>query len=465
MAPDPSRRRSRPVLVRTAALAVAVQLAGVLVSATALQDGERPDRERPTSAAAPTRARAVLPVQRAAPESLAEVRRPERAAAVQQLLEQRSRAVVERDRQAFLATVDPSARAFVQRQSATFDALTVVPLASWDYVLDPTGSAVDERLDRRHGRGRWWAPRVALRYALAGFDERPVVVDHHLTFVLRDGRWLLGADDDFALQGRATPRAVWDRGPVVVARRAGVLVLGHPAQRRLVDEVAALCAAAVPDVTAGWGPWRERVVVVVPDDTRELAALLGSDTDLSRIAAVATAELRGGEGEYDPAADRVLVNPEAFGGLGAVGRRVVLTHELTHVATRGASGPAVPGWLAEGFADLVGYTGVDLPVSVVAADLAAEVRTGRVPSTLPVDADFDGGGARLSQAYQGAWLAVRLLDERHGRDALLRFYRAVGARRGVAPATAVEDALRAELGTTTAALTAEWRAELQRRLA
>jgi hypothetical protein len=35
----------------------------------------------------------------------------------------------------------------------------------------------------------------------------------------------------------------------------------------------------------------------------------------------------------------------------------------------------------------------------------------------------------------------------------------------VPPARAVEDALRAELGTTTAALTADWRAELQRRLA
>ena len=292
-----------------------------------------------------------------------------------------------------------------------------------------------------------------------------MVVDHALTFVLRDGRWLLGADDDFALQGRATPRAIWDRGPLVAVRADGVLVLGHPGQRRLLDQVAALAEAAVPRVTAAWGPWRERVVVLVPDDAQELAGLLGSKGDLTRIAAVATAELRGGEGEYDPAGDRVLVNPDTFTGLGAIGRQVVLTHEVTHVATRRASGPAVPGWLAEGFADLVGYTGVDLPVSVTAADLAAEVRDGRLPTALPVDADFEGGSPRLSQAYQGAWLAVRLLDERHGRDALLRFYRAVGARRGVAPAAAVEDALRVELGTTTAALTADWRASLLRRLA
>ena len=445
--------------MRLVALAVVLQLGVALVSATVLEDGGRSPQ------AAPTLARAVPPTGSTAPALAAlPTSGPERAAAVERLLQDRARAVVRRDRPAFLATVDPSAPALVARQAATFDALAAVPLANWDYVLEPgTSSPPDERLDRRYGLGRWWGPEVALRYALAGFDERPVVVDHHLTFVLRAGRWLLGADDDFALQGRATPRAIWDRGPVVAVRDEGVLVLGHPAQRPLLDEVASLTAAAVPRVTAGWGPWRERVVVLVPDDTQELAGLVGSQGDLSRIAAVATAELRGGDGEYDPAGDRVLVNPETFADLGRTGRQVVLTHEVTHVATRRASGPAVPGWLAEGFADLVGYSGVDLPVTITASDLAADVRAGGTPVALPLDADFEGSSPRLSQAYQGAWLAVRLLDERHGRAALLRFYRAVGARRGVPPATAVEDALQAQLGTTTAALTSDWRAELQRR--
>ena len=455
-------------MVHLVALAVVLQLAAGLVSVTVLEDGGTD-----SPAAAPTRARAVPATEPTAATATATATaaatalptgRPERAGAVRRLLQQRARAVAERDRAAFLATVDPSASALVQRQEATFDALAAVPLSTWEYVLGGTSSPPDERLDRRYGRGRWWAPEVTLRYALDGFDERPVAVDHHLTFALRGDRWLLTADDDFALQGRATPRAIWDRGPVVAVRADGVLALGHPAQRALLDQVAALTAAAVPRVTAAWGPWRQRVVVLVPGDAQDLAGLLGSTGDLSRIAAVATAELRGGEGEYDPAGDRVLVNPETFAGLGTVGRRVVLTHEVTHVATRRASGPAVPGWLVEGFADLVGYTGVDLPLSVTAADLAAEVRAGRVPAGLPADADFEGGSARLSQAYQGSWLAVRLLDERHGRAALLRLYRAVGARRGVPTATAVEDALRAELGTSTAALTRDWRASLQRDL-
>ena len=58
---------------------------------------------------------------------------------------------------------------------------------------------------------------------------------------------------------------------------------------------------------------------------------------------------------------------------------------------------------------------------------------------------------------------VRLLEQRHGRAAVMRLYREVGARRDVTSARALEDAL-ARLGTTTAAFTADWRASLQRQL-
>jgi hypothetical protein len=59
---------------------------------------------------------------------------------------------------------------------------------------------------------------------------------------------------------------------------------------------------------------------------------------------------------------------------------------------------------------------------------------------------------------------VELIAAQHGEDGLLRFYRAVGRDTGADPAAAVERALRAELGTTTAQLTADWRAALQRDL-
>ncbi|MCW2615848.1 MAG: lipoprotein, partial [Frankiales bacterium] len=389
-----------------------------------------------------------------------------RTAAVEQLLAARSRAVLGRDQVAFLATVDPAATALRARQAAVFDALGQVPLGTFDYDLEPLRERpADAALDGRYGREQWWAPDVFLRYGLEGFDERPTVVEHHLTFVRRGGRWLLAADDDFAAVGLETPRALWDNGPVVAVRAPGVLVLGHPGSKGLLGNVAELTSTAVSKVSSVWGQgWQRRVVVIVPSDAKEMAGLLGSDGDLSRIAAVATAELTGG-GEYDPAGDRVVVNPTTFSTLSQLGRQVVLTHEVTHVATRQATGPAVPSWLAEGFADHVAYREVELPLSVSARELRQDVRAGRLPERLPVDADFQGSNPALAQAYEQAWLAVRLIAERDGAERLLRFYRAVGAGRDVEPEDAVATALRAQLGTTLDELTADWRAALRRQLA
>jgi hypothetical protein len=362
--------------------------------------------------------------------------------------------------------VDPEAGELRARQAALFDALAEVPLQTWRYALDAgTERPPDAVLDRKYGRDRWWAPDVTLEYALAGFDDRPTIAEHHLTFVLRDARWLLAADDDFEEVGLGTPRALWDRGPVVSERVGDVLVLGRPDARRLLRNVAGLTAAAVPRVDSVWGrDWRRGAVVLVPTSGEEMSELLGSDSDLSQIAAVATAELAGGTGEFDPSGDRILVNPDTFSRLGQLGRRVVLTHELTHVATRRATGPAVPAWLAEGFADYIGYRDVDLPLALSARELRKDVREGRVPTALPQDGDFSGGNQDLAQAYEKAWLAVRLLAKQHGQAGLLRFYRAVGARRDVDAAQAVDEALRAELGTSTVELTAAWRASLQRDL-
>ena len=160
----------------------------------------------------------------------------------------------------------------------------------------------------------------------------------------------------------------------------------------------------------------------------------------------------------------MLVNPEPFSTLSRLGRQVVIVHEVTHVATRRATGPSTPAWLAEGLADTIAYRQVDVPLAVSARDLRAAVRAGRVPTRLPRDEDFAGSNPDLSQAYEQAWLAVRLLAERHGDAGLLRFYRAVGAARDVDAEQAVEASLERELATTPAAFVADWQAALRRQL-
>ena len=432
-------------------VALALQLLGSLVGVAVLRDSAAPST--PTATSSPSAAVLAAP----APDP-----RVQREQAVRQLLQDRAAAVLRRDREAFLATVLPSATELVERQGRMFDALADVPLASWDYELDAgRQSSVNEALDARYGADGWWSPDVLLRYALDGFDPEPTYAPQRLTFARAGDAWLLAGDDDFDDAGELSTRGLWDFGAVVAHRSDHALVLGHPGSRELLPQIAEVVDAAVPDVDAVWrADWSRAVVVLVPQDDTELDRILNGSTDLSRIAAVATAELTDLGDGFHPVGDRILINPPNFAKLGRLGRQVVLTHEVTHVATRRATGPDTPTWLVEGLADYAGYLEADVPLETAARELREAVREGRVPTALPADSDFDGGNAEIAQAYEASWLAYRLLVEQHGADAALRFYRNVGASRGNGAAAAVENAFALELGTTTAAFTEAWRAYL-----
>ena len=386
-----------------------------------------------------------------------------RGAAVRALLDARATALQRRDRTAWLRTVDPSATAFRARQAAVFDNLAGVPISDWAYQLDPESEpppSVD--LDASRGPG-WWAPGVTLTYRLAGYDDAATVEPERLTFVPRGGRWYVAADDDFSAAGRDSTRGLWDGGPVVVVRGLRCLVLGHPGSREVMRRVADGLDAAVPRVSRVWGTdWTQRIIALVPSSQRELTRVVGGHGDYSQIAAVATAELTDANAGYHPVGNRIVINPPNFAKLGSLGRRVVLTHEVTHVATRAASGLAAPTWLVEGFADYVGYSGVDVPYSLSASELRDAVRRGKAPTTLPTDADFDGSNPHLAEVYEQAWLAVTYLASTYGRDGLLRFYRSVG--RADAPPAAVDQALASMWGTDVAGITAGWRADMTARL-
>ncbi|MEV7086628.1 hypothetical protein AB0O07_12120 [Streptomyces sp. NPDC093085] len=370
-------------------------------------------------------------------------------AAIRRTLARRAAAVLARDAGAYRATSAPDGA----EGPDLFGNLAEVPLATWEYHL--TGI-------RRSGARA--TVRAELRYRLTGHDTAPVRTPRVLELTERAGQWYVRTDRP----GADGAPQLWEQGAVRAVRGERALVLGvdpdgtgrDPAELRAL---AAVAERAVPAVAARWpGAWARRVVILVPADLTAMGGLLGAPPGAYRsIAAVTTGET-GGAGAAP--ADRIVVNPEAYGELGDFGRQVVLTHETTHVATRKATSAATPAWLSEGFADWVAYRGSDRTAGQIAPELQRAVRRGEAPRALPADADFAFGAEpeRLARAYEGGWLACETIAEHWGEPELTAFYRAVGAHRD--RAGAVERAARDTLATTPVRLTELWRDLVLRRL-
>ncbi|TDD80615.1 hypothetical protein E1293_20365 [Actinomadura darangshiensis] len=362
---------------------------------------------------------------------------PEAAATV---LANRARAVRDGDRLGFLATVGDAPAAFQDAQSRMYDNLRKLPLDGWQERIVNTQAMDEENA----------VLRLEVRYRLQGFDKGQVARTRYLTLAPHGGAWTIAGDG--TSRGLTDDAAIWDAGPLTVVRGRASLVIGDAGG---LDGIADRLDAAVPVVTGVVGKgWAQRVVALVPADAALASALAGPGQSLGEIAALATVAPSAGSGRGE---DRVVVSPGTFGRLNELGRKVVLTHELTHVATGGARDRRTPLWLIEGFADYVGYRSVKISARSAAGELRREVAAGRLPSALPAAAAFSGGSPRLSQAYQEAWLACRMVADRYGEATLLRLYRAAGR---VPEATALRDVL----GLTRERFTGMWRDYMKKEL-
>ncbi|MFI8503675.1 hypothetical protein ACIGFK_34995 [Streptomyces sp. NPDC085524] len=318
--------------------------------------------------------------------------------------------------------------------------LAGIPLEGWSYEVTSV---------RRDGARA--TARAELHYRLAGYDTAPAGSARELTLDGQGGRWRVTAD-------RPAPGALpqlWDQGAVTVARGAHSLVLGGEGQSPgALSAIAAEADRAVPAAGAAWPrPWSGRVVVLVPGSLERMAGLLGRPAEAYRgLGAVTTGQVGAGPAP----ADRVVVNPQAYPELSGQGRRIVLTHEVTHVATRAATSATTPLWLSEGFADWAAYRGTSTTPAQGAPVLARAVRRGEVPGGLPRTEAFAFGGdpEAAARAYEGAWLACRLIAEKWGEAGLVRLYEAAGREPW-------PNALAHALGTDTDTLTRAWQESLR----
>ncbi|HUR75770.1 MAG TPA: hypothetical protein VMZ00_15925 [Sporichthya sp.] len=376
---------------------------------------------------------------------------------VSDLLQRRASALVAKDRSAFLGTVDPQDTALRQDEARWFDNLTEVPLAAWTYQLAPRE---DARLPvAATARAATAGPDsfgsfvdVAMR--ISGYDNADSTHDEVLTFTPREGRWYVSGR--WVAPGRGNQQ-LWDAGHVHALASDHALVLGLP-EDDVLRPIATEVDEAVPRVDEVWGKnWPRKVLVLVTRTEDEMAELLGGKASTyGQLAAITRGEL--GVAEETAAAERVVINPRAYADLSDVGKRVIMTHEITHVALRSATQEWTPMWLAEGFADYIGYRDSGLNVRFIAQELVDDLRSGLEITALPSDADFNTTNERLPQAYEMAWLACRMIAEQDGANKLLSFVRQAGAPGG--SAASVEAAFASVLSTTLAQFTKDWRAYL-----
>ena len=307
---------------------------------------------------------------------------------------------------------------------------------------DPATLSEGER--RTLGR-QAWVGNVALSWQIAGYDEGVSTMETSFTFVdTPDGAAFGSASGEYG-----NPAPLWLLSDLAVdqSRRSLVAV----ADQRQLDRYSRLADEAVRDVRAVLPDWNGRLVVEVPTSQVQLDRLLDAAPGAYDSIAAVTATVDGSLSPSSPV--HILVNPEVFGKLGEEGSQIVMSHEATHVAVNAATS-TMPLWLLEGFADYVALARTDLPVSVTASQILAEVRRDGPPRALPGPDDFDPSNKLLGTSYESAWLACKYLAEQYGERRLLEFYEHVDQGGSVETAFA-------DLGTTQPEFTGQWRQYLR----
>lgn len=387
-----------------------------------------------------------------------------RADAVDDLLRRRAQAVLSRDEQSFLATLDPKADpSFVTTQRRLFTNLAGVPFDAWGYRVHADDTLDVRRLASGSSADELWAPAVDLRYALRGADVIPTDRPMGYLFARHGDSWYLTSDTALDALGRRTWRGPWDFAPCVVSTTEHGIVLSHPGSEPMVDRLVRELDSSVDAVSAVWPTsWSRRVALMLPDSPGEMRALVGPDFPVESVVAVAVAD-RVVNKTRTVAGQRVILSPSGIRGLSVASLRIVLRHEITHLAARADTVDGSPTWLLEGFADYVGYRDSGVTLAEGAPDLAKKVRQDGPPTSLPEDRAFRSSGSELDLAYQQSWSLSRYIADRYGEPTLIAVYRKL-AGAGPVSASETDDMLHEVLGVDRGGLVAGWQSYLREAL-
>jgi hypothetical protein len=333
------------------------------------------------------------------------------------VLAQRAHAALTHDRSAFLATVDDHDPAFVAKERTLYQNLAQLPLASLAYPSDTSELLVPAAVG---GGDPVLHPVVVEQLKLRGTTTRPISNSLDITFVRRDGRWLVAAegdqDDDSSGGASAVERPWW--GVPIAARVDGPLTV--LVDRSRASSLDSLTGSVSDDIDV------DSRLLGVPAQHALLvdATSNGTSTSFSSLskeqAGAVTFALR----HTDPSGDRftavagmaIKINPHEVATLSS--DTLLLRHELTHYLLHDYLGSS-PTWLSEGIANWVEYYPDDYA--------SLRLTGGLYPKLMHSDRELPGVGVfdyDPAVHYQVAQAAVAWLIDRAGMPRLLELMRA-----------------------------------------
>ncbi len=328
----------------------------------------------------------------------------DRRAAVQ-IMEAREKALRAGDRQAWLATVAPSASTFRETQARYFDNLAKLPVT---HISFHVGNL--DRMMQISSEGDYQLP-VNFTMQLQGYDAHPVTIPLVYTFKRRAGHLQLVNDRNPQNDVSWKP-APWDVTAIEVRRTSDLLGLFDQITVTDADTVMSQLQDALDVVSPLVPPWRGRVVVYDISNLKSMDQM--SLMELDNTAGIQF-DVPTRPGSDTVASSRFAVNPTSTD---EASRSLVFRHELVHVAL-GDLDEASPTWLVEGAAESIARTVYTVESLQAQARLSLSDTKAR---QLPTGRDFYQ--VRPNQNYElGALVCTYLINTR-GRETLWNLMRA-----------------------------------------
>ncbi len=331
---------------------------------------------------------------------------------VQRVLDQRVRAVRERDQALFLRRVDRGDARLMARQRRYYRNLVQLPLARLRYRV------LDDQWEGITLPPRWGAdvrvPQVELVMQLKGYDAVPVRRTVGFVFSFRDGRATIVSDRMATGQPLfAGARGPWDLAAITVREEPGVLGIFDKATSASAGTVTAAVRTGIAQIQQALPfTWDGQVVVYSVQSSKVLASFTdvpgGSLDHLGALTFPTYAEsLRS-----QVASTRMLVMPSSVSAGGTFLGRIT-RHELSHIAI-GSRDDGAPAWVSEGIAEYLGAR--EIPQRSRNIPTAALRRAQSEQAELPQTETFNDSDQDWHYAL--SWMACDYIAETFGESRL-----------------------------------------------